>query len=356
MRVLVLTNMWPSAQRPTRGIFVARQVGELTRAGAQLDVIQIRGDRSRWNYLRAALRIVALNVGRPRWDVVHAHTGYCGVLACLQLRYPVVLTYHGCENTDLGRGLLRMRRSVERVAFRGVSGLVAATISQGRSGRHALPPRGRARNAVIPNGVDRRLFAPVPRAEARRTLGWPADRRVVLFTGDARLPIKRIALAEAAVRTAAARVPDIELVVTNHRAPSAMPLIMSAADALILTSITEGSPTVVKEAMACDLPVVSVDVGDVAEVTRGVRHSHVCDASADALAAALVQVLAPWPQRSDGRSRSVELSGDRIARRVLAVLDRATERGPGPLGFARRAGVRPATARPTGGPAWIPRS
>src|SRR5512132_3673650 len=170
MRVLVLTNMWPRADWPTRGIFVARQATDLANAGVEIDVLEIRGDRSRLDYLRAAIDIARLNF-RPRtYDLINAHTGHCGLLACLQLKYPVVLTYHGYDLDGVVDPGLRLRRRLEQMLFRRLSALVASTISQSARGHRELPAGRPERNHVIPNGVDRRMFRPLPRVEARRKL------------------------------------------------------------------------------------------------------------------------------------------------------------------------------------------
>jgi teichuronic acid biosynthesis glycosyltransferase TuaC len=94
---------------------------------------------------------------------------------------------------------------------------------------------------------------------------------------------------------------------------------MSASDLLLLTSVAEGSPNVVKEAMACDLPVVSVDVGDVRENLEGVRHCHVCPAEPQPLAEAIVAVVQALPERSDGRARSEHLGLEPIARTLASI-------------------------------------
>jgi teichuronic acid biosynthesis glycosyltransferase TuaC len=335
MRVLILTNMWPRPDWPTRGIFVARQAGDLADVGVEVDLLEIRGDRSRLAYLRAARDIVRLNFRERTYDLIHAHTGHCGLIACLQLKYPVVLTYHGYDlDAVIGPGL-RARRRIERILFRRLSILVAATISQSMRGHSVLPASGLERNHVIPNGVDRRMFRPLPQEEARRKLGWPSMVPIVLFTGDPTLWIKRFALAEQAVTCASAVIGRIRLEVSDRADPDAMPLLMNAADALILTSRSEGSPSVVKEAMACSLPVVAVDVGDVRETTRGAALCHVCEPSPGALGAALVDVLQARPRRSDGRERTPDLDAASIASRLCSVFEQAMFQGPGPFGFLR---------------------
>jgi teichuronic acid biosynthesis glycosyltransferase TuaC len=112
-------------------------------------------------------------------------------------------------------------------------------------------------------------------------------------------------------------VPELRLVVLDGTAPPAeIPLYMNAADVLLVTSRTEGSPTVVQEAMACNLPVVSVDVGDVRERLEGVSASKVlADRDPVALGAALAEVIA-LQQRSDGRVHASSLGIEAIAARL----------------------------------------
>jgi glycosyltransferase involved in cell wall biosynthesis len=294
-----------------------------------IDVLAVDGGGSAAGYLRAAARVLALNVAGRRYDVVHAQSGHCGVLAALQLRSPVVLSYMGY---DLDGALDRRVRGLEQRIFRSLSLAFAATIAKSARGRSALPAHGRSRNAVIPNGVDRELFGPRDRAESRRRLGWD-ETPVILFAADPDDPLKDFALAEAAVERLRRRVPGVRLVTAGSIDPEEMPVWMGAADVLLLTSRSEGSPNVVKEAMACNLPIVSTDVGDVRDVFGGARHCHVCERDPDVLGGALAETLAASPERSDGRDRTGHLGSDVIAGRLAEVYVRAARRGPGLLGF-----------------------
>jgi glycosyltransferase involved in cell wall biosynthesis len=290
LRVLAVTNLWPRVDKPIQGVWTQRQLFSLTRHEVIVDVLPIAGREhalaSLGVYARAAWEVLRLNLGRRRYDVVHAHTGHCGLLACLQVRYPVVMSYVGYDLDVQAENREGVRTKFERHVFRALSVFLAATIAKSRRGAQRLPARGRARNTVIPNGVDRERFAPVDRSAT----------------------------------------------------------LMSAADLLLLTSVAEGSPNVVKEAMACDLPVVSVDVGDVREHLDGVRNCYVCSPDADRLADAIASVVAALPQRSDGRARSEHLGLDPIAERVCEVYRAALTRGPGLLGWRPVPSQRPARA------------
>lgn len=312
---------------------VVRQVESLEQAGVRAEVIAITGGIR--SYVGAAWSVIALNLGRRRADVLHAHTGHSGLLACLQFRYPVVLSYVGYDLDTPAEDREGLRTQFERRVFRSLSVLFAASIAKSERGARHLPRLGRSRNAVIPNGVDLALFTPLPRGEARRRLGW-GEEPTVLFAADPGRFTKRFELAEGAVDIARKRLADLRLAVANGIPPSEMPVWMSAADVLILTSRGEGSPNVVKEAMACDLPIVSLDVGDVRQIVAGTRHCHICPDDPELLANALVEVVSALPERSDGRERSDAMDERVIAARIVGVYKAACSRGPGPLGFLRR--------------------
>jgi len=167
-------------------------------------------------------------------------------------------------------------------------------------------------------GVDLARFSPVPRAEACRALGLDPGRRRVLFAADPALPGKRFPLAQTAVQIARREDERVELHVANGLPPERMPLEMSACDVLVVTSLHEGSPMVVKEALACNLPVVSVDVGDVAERTRGVPGCRLVPPLPTAIAWALGEVLHAGT-RGDGRRAVEAVSIGRVAEELVTI-------------------------------------
>lgn len=318
MRILVLTAMYPTDAQPARGTFVKQQVQSLREKGLEIEVLDFEGGRSLWNYLRAGWQL-RRRVARGDVDLVHAHYGLTGLPAAMQRRVPFVLTYHGSDllgelgrrgrYTTTGRWKVLLGQVMGRFAARRI--VVAEVLRDRLWGGNA---------AVIPMGVDLELFRPLAREEARTALGLPAGRPLVVFVSSPANPVKRFELARAAVDRARREAPDIELLPVTDVAQDEVPLYMNAADALILTSSHEASPCVVKEAMACNLPVVAVDVGDVRERIEGIAGCHVCESSPDALAAGLVDVLRTG-ERSQGRQRVIDISLPEIARQVMSVYD-----------------------------------
>jgi glycosyltransferase involved in cell wall biosynthesis len=198
------------------------------------------------------------------------------------------------------------------------SRFAAATVTKSAPMQPALPRSVREHNRVIPNGVDRDRFSPRDRAGARADLGWDQDEHVVLFASDPSRPSKRLALAQAACSEAAGRIGPVRLHVAHGLAPEIMPDLMNASDCLLHPSASEGSPNVVKEALACNLPVVATPVGDIPELLRGVEPSFVCPPNVEELSTAICRSIAP-PCRSNGRERSEALDERRIAERIASL-------------------------------------
>ena len=194
----------------------------------------------------------------------------------------------------------------------------------------------------MPSGVDFELFQPIERAAARDRLGWDRDEPIVFFnSGKSVLANKRSDLAQAAVEVASQMLGrQVKLhMVRGDTAPAMIPIMMSAADSLIMTSEFEGSPNVVKEAIACNLPVVSVDVGDVVERLDGVEQSFVCARSPQALGAALAEVIRSH-RRSNGRLKAPEISREALAAKIISVYRQCLNRPVGDASGAVGSPVR----------------
>jgi glycosyltransferase involved in cell wall biosynthesis len=287
IKVLFVTNMYPHAEDPASGTFVMQQVQQLRKMGHRVDVLHFLGYRSRMNYLKAAFNVLS-RTRECHYDLVHAHYGLSGLPALfVRGKIPLVVTLHGSD-TLIG--------VVQPLISRGVCWLADGVIVVSRGIQKKIP------GTVIPCGIDLAFFKPHDRAEARHRLGLSMTRRYVLFPFDPKRTIKRYDLA----RDACERLTDrnIELLVVSGVSNDEMPWYYSAADVMLLCSYSEGSPTSVKEALACNLPVVSVNVGDVAEIMAGIQGCVIAPTNdAESLTTALESVLnratdAPFESRS----------------------------------------------------------
>jgi len=225
----------------------------------------IAGDRGAGAYA-GDIPVLRREVRRRRPDLVHAHYGLSGWTAAWQPA-PLVVSFCGDDllGTPAAGGGLTPRSRLAVGMSRWAATRSAAIICKSAGLAAALPrERDRRRAHVIPNGVDPARFHPGDRAASRDRLGLDHGEELVLFPHDPRQALqKRFALAEAAMAELRLRRPGARLLQVSGVPPGQMPDYYRAADCLLLTSRSEGSPNVVKEALACGLPVVSVDVGDV---------------------------------------------------------------------------------------------
>ncbi len=233
-----------------------------------------------------------------RPDVTHVHYGTVTALfTLLSVRCPLVVTFHGSDlNKTPTDGFWRdlLGRIFSQFAALGAAGIIC--VSEGL--REQLWWR-REDAEVIPIGTDTEEFHPMDREACRSQLGWTSGAVVLFNAGNPKL--KRLDLAEEAMTLVNKTVPDARLeALKGGVGPAEMPVWINASNLLLLCSDAEGSPTMVKEAMACNVPVVSNDVGDVAERLAGVHPGAVVEQNAHAFAAAILQVLAE-DRPSNGR-------------------------------------------------------
>lgn len=323
--VKALMVVAPAAGCTTPPVWAQRQIDSLALLGLRIETYVFENRRSLRGLLRGGVAL-RRKVRDCRPDVVHVHYGAAqALIAVLFAPRPVVVSFCGSDlfgNYDARGGLTwsgRLSKLLSQAAAFGCRRAIAKSPAL----RDLLWTRGmRSKCDVIPNGVDLNLFRPIPRQQARSKVGWPHDDPVVLFMDRRGAWVKDPLLAEAAYREARAKVPSLRLHVLEHEPPDRMGLFYNAADALILTSRHEGSNNTVKEALACNLPVVATKCGDVEDRLRGVRACHVCSRDPKELGAKLAEVAARR-ERSDGRRSLDRLTLEQAARAVAACYARA---------------------------------
>lgn len=277
----------PTVESATTTAPVARQIESLRQVGVEIDHLEVDGvARLKYLTILPQLRRRAEGV-----DLVHAHYGYCGWLARTVRSRPVIVSFMG---TDLLgdpypdgriRATSRIPVEISRLLARRFSAVIVK--SQQMADLVAPVPAH-----VVPNGVDTERFRPIDRVEAREALGWPTDELRVLFPGNPRNARKNHPLAIEAVAVAE-RLLDrpIGLETLWDVQPDEVPLYMNACEAMVMASHLEGSPNVVKEAMACNLAVVAVRVGDVEQLLDGVSGYAICERTPESMGSALAEAL-----------------------------------------------------------------
>jgi len=324
MKVLAVSNAFPTPELTAQGIYNWREVLALRRLGVEVEEFRSTFRRefgNSWNEFRSRIR-------ESRPDLVNVYAGSIGAFAAsLACPVPLVMTFGGpdllgpAKKDRLSeRGVGVMAVMFSQVAVPNADALVVR--SPQLRGR-LLRARDRRRAHVISTGVDTDLFRPCDRGMARREVGWPEQETIVLFGASRRRPIKRFDRAVAAVERLSRRGLSARLESCEDVPPARMPLYLNAADCLLLTSQHEGSPNIVKEAAACGCPVVSVPVGDVADILRGVTPGGLAAPDPESLAAGLYETLVSR-RRSNGPDRVRESYALTLtARRVRQVYEDA---------------------------------
>ena len=315
MKILIVGNNKPGHFSP----FVEEQARALQQQGCKVVFFGVQG-KGLMGYLRC-LPAFKRAIQQHQPDLIHAHYGLSGLLANLQRRVPVLTTYHGSDiNVPAVRRFskIAMRLSAHNIF-----------VSQ-RNVALALSPNGlitsrlKKRYTLLSCGVNLTDDQLLSRSEARKTLGIDDDAKVVLFAGAFANAVKDAPLAQEAVSFASNLSPlasNLTLQELRGFSRAEVNCWMCAANCLLLTSKTEGSPQVIKEAMACGCPIVSVDVGDVAERVSGVEGCYVVRTREPKdIAEALQQAIA-FEGKTNGRERILKmgLSNEQVAKRLIAI-------------------------------------
>jgi glycosyltransferase involved in cell wall biosynthesis len=300
VRVLVVTNMYPTPERPALGPFVRDQVEALRRRDdVEVDLFAFEpGPRA----LAGAARALRARYRARRFDIVHAHFGLTAWPAVLARLGPVVVTLHGND--------LLVRRSY--LATRAVLPFTALVGAVSREFSRNLPGAGTKRRvAVLPVGIDLGRFRPIPRAEARARLGLDPAGPYLLFPHDPSRPLKRY---DRAVEAAG----DVPLLTLGGVPPDEVPYWIYAANAVLVPSAEEAFGLSVIEALACGVPAFGTPVGIHPVALEGIAGAYCSAWDREAWRAALRPHLEDADPRVDGRSRAALFSADAMAARVVA--------------------------------------
>lgn len=297
---------------------VSAQAASLRATGIYVDVFPVKG-RGLPGYLKNIPKLHSY-VKSTQPDLVHAHYSFCGFISAFATRKPVVTSLMG---SDVRQNffLKLLTRTFSKYAWK-------ATIVKSPDMKSRL---GLADVVVIPNGVDLKMFLPLNKQYCRNRLGWDLNKNYILFIAARakERDEKNLALAREAID--ACHRPEVRFEVVSKVAHQDIPVYLNACDLLLLTSKWEGSPNVIKEAMACNTPIVAVNVGDI-KILLGKNHGYgVSKAEATDLAKDIIDSLEKkLPCR--GRERILELGLDSqsIASQIKGLYGRLINR-PGEI-------------------------
>jgi len=282
--------------------FITEQADAIQATGIKVEYFCVEGKGWR-GYLSNRAKMMR-KIAEFQPDIIHAHYGLSGLLANTQRRIPVVTTYHG---SDINEPMVypyskqNMYLSAHNI-FVSKKNLKKAGLKR--------------KYSLIPCGVNLSSFEAIDKTIAREKSGLDPNRKYVLFSGSFDNKVKNSELAIAAIKL----LNDVTLLELKGYTREEVTRLMYAADACLMTSHTEGSPQFIKEAMACGCPVVSVEVGDVAEVTGDVDGCYLASYKADDVAAKL-QLAMNFGKRTEGRKRIIDVGMDAetVTRKITEV-------------------------------------
>lgn len=314
MKVLFVTNMFPVPDYIYFGIHVKEQINAIEALGPfEKEVYFINGRADKLNYLRSISGIRKL-VKRGGFDLIHIHYGLAGLfLLFFKPAIPVVITLHSGELYQK-KGYLNhlMQKNITLSLLKRVDKIIVLNDDMVQ----LLKPHA-AKLLKQPCGTDLELF------RERRVLTRPEKKIKIGFPGNKARPEKNFILFEQIVGKLRAEF-DISVIEFHNLTREEVVRDLNEIDLLLMTSLVEGSPQIIKEALACNKPVVSTNVGDVSDVLNGVRNSYSIDSfEPDDFVGAVKEILLlPREDRlSDGRDklRKMGLGADQVARVVKQV-------------------------------------
>lgn len=304
MKVLIVASYNKNRFAP----FIVEQAEALKKQQCEMEWFGLQG-KGLMGYLRN-LSDLKKKIREAQPNVVHAHYGLSGLLANLQRRVPVVTTYHGSDIND--KKALRFSKMAMRLS--------AWNIFVSRKTLEIANPR--KKYVLLPCGIDITDLQLTEKHEARQKMKLPGAKKYILFAGAFDNTVKDAPLAKESVSLL--RDDNVELLELKGYSREEVTLLMCAVDAFLMTSFSEGSPQVIKEAMACGCPIVSVDVGDVKERTEGVDGCYVAETREPQDLLGLLKKALSFEGKTKGREKILAegLDNRKVAAEMMDVYER----------------------------------
>lgn len=304
MRVLIVASYNKSRFAP----FIVEQARALEAQGCEIRFFGLQG-KGIGGYIRN-LPLLKKEIKAFQPDIIHAHYGLSGLFANMQRRIPVVTTYHGSDIND--KNALRFSKVSMRLSAWNIF------VSRQTLRKAQL----KKKYSLLPCGIDLLELQLTEKTEARRQMHLAFDKKYVLFAGAFDNRVKNAPLAQQAIENLLDD--SVSLLELKGYTREEVTLLMCAADALIMTSFSEGSPQVIKEALACGCPIVSVDVGDVKERVEGADGCYVAKTRESNELADLLREAMLFDGKTKGREKIVAdgLDNRQVAEKLLTIYNR----------------------------------
>ena len=279
--------------------FVKEQVNSLKKLGVSIKYFKVRG-KGALGYLKNLPRLI--NETRSiKYDLIHAHYGYCGILALLQIKIPVICTFHGSDVHNLNERLLSLV----------ISRFTKHNILTNKKQIQKLALK--KRYSVIKCGIDLNIFKPLDKRWCKEKFGLSDKKRHILFSSSFSNQVKNASLAKRAIGKLKSH--DINFIELRDYSRKEVAELLNAVDLLLVTSNNETGPLILKEALACNTPVVSTNVGDALELLSECKNGFISNPTPDEIADKIIEIL-EWSERKHSRQVVEKYSLENVAKRL----------------------------------------
>jgi len=283
---------------------VKAQADALEKEGIKVDFFLIKNNGV-FGYLKSIRELIHCTEN-IEYDVYHAHYSFSGYVASLAKKKPLVVSLLGTDviKSSLSRSILKIVSSICDW-----SGIIVKSDQM----KNLLKIK---KIQVVPNGVSFDTFHPINQKKARSILNWNLEEKIILFNGHKSNPIKNYALAEKAINLCKKNIKIVEM---KNLDQEKLNLYYNACDVFLSTSLWEGSPNTIKEAMACNTNIISTNVGDVNYLFGKEKYNRICTFDPLEISTTITNALMVKKENNKGRERLIHLSlqGTDVAQKLI---------------------------------------
>ncbi len=306
MRVLIVcSGTYENSIYEKRKPFIHEQMNALKKYGVEFDIFLIK-KKGIFGYLQSR-KILLEKINSLHFDLIHAHYGLAGMLAVLQRQLPVVITFIGSDINNFGSRIV----SIIATLFSFHNIFVSKKL---------LDIAGVTKNcSIIPYGIDFDEVIPIDKNVARKYLNISKVAKICLFGSSRHRLVKNYPLAKEAVSL----LKNIILLDLNgNYSKEEVIYMINASDCIVLTSFSEGSPQIIKEAMACNVPIVTTDVGDVRMLINDTNGCYITSYNPKDVADNIKRAIS-FGKRTKGRENLKSYDNVQIAMKIFDIYQKA---------------------------------
>lgn len=297
MKILIVCRSKSNKISP----FIMEQVKAINDLGINTEFSLVQGTGF-VAYIKGFFQLLN-GIKRTNPDVIHAHYGYCGLMSVVQRNIPVVITFHGCDIN---------------LPFNRILSFIASKLScRSIYVNHQMASLNKQSNPIIiPCGIDLNTFYPREQLSSRKEMNLSMEKKYVLFSSSFNNKVKNYRLAKEAISILDFK--DVELLELDGYSRKEVSTLLNSVDVALLTSKREGSPQFIKEALACNTPIVAVNVGDVKDRIDNIEGNFLSSMNSYSIANNIAKALA-FPNRTNGNKTVRDLDNRIIAEKILNI-------------------------------------